>query len=622
MSVRPLVDGAEARVRGAGRETRAGPSGPIRFARAPAGSVAGAAREAPSLRPGQLARLHLIGPLRLIDGEGRDRTPRSAVLQALLAILALSPQGTRMRSKLQDLLWSESDQEHGGQSLRTALSRLRRDLAQLPADLLETDSYAVRLDVSRLWIDVFEYTNAKSAAAFRGSYGGDLPDLLEGLNLRSGAEEFEDWMRQERSFWSERLEALLSEPAEPVLAPEPVGGMSALDARLLIGSAAEPARPPGVGLLPAVVASASPRAGFLGDAFLDSLATALRDFMLAEIYDYRDSGGSPAALNPGAGPPLLLRVKVYEEGERLVLCLLAYRAAEQRLLWSWKRELPNDDTQAASITFFANEALDRVCETILSASPDPESAATPYHALNTMFRLDTASLDAARAMLERAHEESGDTVHLGLLAYLNTFRVGEHWLSYDEHVRDETRDLVDAVFASNPFNSLTLATTGHAYGYVLHDHETAIDLLERSTRIDPSPAICWDHLALNYLYAGRVEDATRASETAIRLGSFSPFRFTYDTTMCMISTIRGDYATAVRFGERALARRPTFGAALRYTAVALGHLGDRPAAERLVRRIRDMAPDFSSDWVSNDRLAVADQQAKARLLIGLQKAGA
>ena len=108
----------------------------------------------------------------------------------------------------------------------------------------------------------------------------------------------------------------------------------------------------------------------------------------------------------------------------------------------------------------------------------------------------------------------------------------------------------------------------------------------------------------------------------MQLGRFSPLRFTYDTTLCMIATIKGDYATAVKHGERALALRPQFGAALRYTAASLGHLGEHDTARRLVSRLRALDPDFSSEWALAGRLALADDEAKSRLLIGLRKAGA
>ncbi len=570
----------------------------------------------------RVASLYLLGPMRLLDVRGRDCTPRGGVLQALVAVLALSPDGTKGRTSLQDLLWSGFDQKHGSQCLRAALSQLRRELSDLAVELIEADKQAVRLNVDKIWIDVFEYARAENAAELRRRHGAHLPDLLEGLNVRpSGDDEFEDWIREERQHWSQRLEVLRDRDDATALveavAPDPWPSRHASGA--LDGPAA---RAPGlsVGLLPMVACPPSARAAFIGDTFLDSIGNVLRDVMQAEIYDYRDRDPTAPASVGGAGPSLFLRAKALEQGDRLMLTLVACRR-EREMLWQWTAEIPGDDP-AGALTTCVGQSADRVCETLARLSRGAGSADTPYHALHTMFRLDEASLAAARNMLKEAHEATGDSVHLSLLAYLNSFKVGEHWETYDDSVSAETRRLIQAVLEDNPLNSLTLAMAGHACGYILHEYALGRDLLERATRLDASPAICWDHLALNHLYAGRIDEAMRASEMALQLGSFSPFRFTYETTMCMVCTIRGDYARAIQFGERALARRPNFSCALRYKAVCLGHLGQRDAAREIVSRIRTMAPDFSTDWVRNDRLAVVDPQAKNNLMLGLQKAGA
>jgi hypothetical protein len=567
-------------------------------------------------------RINLLGTFQLLDATGLDRTPPSALLQALLAILVLSPDGRRSRSKLRDLLWSEMDAEHAAFNLRQTLRRLKVFLSSCGLDIVEIDGLTVQLKLATVTVDIFQFVDDPAGAlVLRRNFGSDLPEILEGLDLRSGVrEDFEDWLRQERQLWWDRLEAIRdAEEIEPL----PAGGvLPGRETTPLVALEAVKAPGFGVGLLPPIIEAGSPEIQFLADGFIESVATALRDVALAEIYDYRDSGCLFAPADEGSGPPLLLRVRAHQEGSARVLALIAHRCGQRRLLWNWKVVVAEDDAAGLSLMRFVNEAVDRVCETLVSLGADGESGITPYHALNMMFRLDSVSLGTARQMLERAYDETGDAVHLSLLAYLNSFRVGEHWLTYDESVRSETQGLVDAILETKPFNSLTLAMTGHACGYILHDNGLAIDLLERSTRLDASLAICWDHLALNYLYAGRLPDAERASMTAIQLGSFSPFRFTYDATMCMILTLKGDYEQAVNFGKRSLARRPSFGAPLRYTAISYAHLGESAAARRIVDHIRSMSSDFSVDWVHANRLAVIDPEAKSRLAIGLRKAGA
>ena len=87
-------------------------------------------RQAPCVEKASCpARLSLLGPLRLSDANGHDRTPSSLQQQAILVILALSPDGKVSRARLQDLLWGEKSPQRAAQSLRTALHGLRRSLA-------------------------------------------------------------------------------------------------------------------------------------------------------------------------------------------------------------------------------------------------------------------------------------------------------------------------------------------------------------------------------------------------------------------------------------------------------------------------------------------------------------
>ncbi len=573
---------------------------------------------------GPVARLHLLGPVRLIDRDGKDCTPRGGVRRALLAILALSQHGTKSRLKLQDLIWGDRDPQKGASSLRNALSVLKTDLAKVDDALLVTDGQASKLDISRLWVDVFEYAKPENMHLLRQTFGTQLPDLIEGINVRStGDDSFEDWLRSERQHWLEQLEPLLvAATARPMPASAPKIPASApkMDIHTPVASVA----PQGIGLLSTIARASDPHAALFGDAVLDAVASSLRDQNLTEIYDFRD--GSPMPMAGGVAPSVMLQVKLFQDSERLNMTLLAYGAKQQKLLWSWPVAARYEDGlnfDNRVVSSFINQSVDRVSKSLqqLNAKSETPHVATPYQSLNTMFQLGEDALGNAKVLLSDAHAASGEAVHLSLLAYLNTFRVGEHWQTYDQSVRQQTHELVQNVLVDDPFNSVALTMAGHASGYVLHDFALSGDLLRRALQLNPTLAIGWDHMALHHMYSGQYDKAAEAAKTAIHLGEFSPLRFTFETTLCMIATLKGDYATAAQFGERALARRPSYGAALRYMSVSLAHLGREAEAHGLVERIKMMAPDFSGEWVLRNRLAVTDDRAKTLLLSGLEKAG-
>jgi len=85
--------------------------------------------------------------------------------------------------------------------------------------------------------------------------------------------------------------------------------------------------------------------------------------------------------------------------------------------------------------------------------------------------------------------------------------------------------------------------------------------------------------------------------------------------------LQGDYKSAVHYGKRALSRRPSYGAALRYTSISLAHLDRVDEAAMLLLRTGDWDDEFSMDWIDQGRLGVADSNAKITIKTGLRKIG-
>lgn len=112
--------------------------------------------------------------------DGTDATPSSALRQALLAVLVVSPGQARSRKSLQSLFWGDLDGDRAAANLRTALYLLRQDLAAFGPDILLTDRMTIRPHHGRITAQEVERR----------------PDFLEGLDLGlRGCEAFEDWLR-------------------------------------------------------------------------------------------------------------------------------------------------------------------------------------------------------------------------------------------------------------------------------------------------------------------------------------------------------------------------------------------------------------------------------------------
>ena len=564
----------------------------------------------------QKPRICVLGPLRLVNLSGDDCTPSGAIRKTLFAILALSRNGTRSRSRLQTLVWENSPQSQGAANLRTAISTLRKELRNgLGFDPITADTQSVSLDLSLFDIDLRQAADTSREELLSGQL-----QILEGLQLRSrDCEEFEDWLRSVRQQMPDFLE---------------LPGQSQPDSTMIITpSVTTPAsdntqganQTRAIGLLPVIVTPVDELLKQFGNTMLDVIATDLTSLARIDVYDYRDEYAHTNLTDSGSGADVHLRLKILIGAGQFTVHFYAYVAATQKIVIGSSvtgeiadgLNLGND-----TILGFITQNVDRMLnwlekpENIDTLHPD-----TPYHILNTMFRYEPTAIDAAGQLLSDAITTSQEPVYTGLLAYLNTFKVGEHWGKYDRSVKLNSQELVNQTLEQNPIDGVTLATTGHVLGYTLHNHSLSGDLLQKSIKLNPTIAFCWDHLALHYLYIGDYIKAKNAAKHAILLGAYSPFRFSYETTMCMVYTLTGEHKKAVEYGKRALSRRPNSGAALRYTTVSLALSQSSDISRDYAQRLLQLDPEFSLDWLETGRWSLPSNDAKKLITRGLILAG-
>jgi TolB-like protein/tetratricopeptide (TPR) repeat protein len=175
----------------------------------------------------------------LLGDNGADVTPRGAKTQGLLALIGSAPGLRRTRAFLQDKLWSDRGPEQGAASLRQSLAEIRRALGD-GRDCLVTEAGMVGLDPDRVRVVV---------EPGPGDWGptGEASEFVEGLDVADP--EFENWIRDQRLAFADRLEA------RPTLGTEPTRGhmtvQSASGIETLSASASDNARlPPRLRLRP------------------------------------------------------------------------------------------------------------------------------------------------------------------------------------------------------------------------------------------------------------------------------------------------------------------------------------------------------------------------------------
>lgn len=157
-----------------------------------------------------MLRLRLLGAPSLSDG-ARELYLPSQKAQALLFYLAAESERSFSRSQVIALLWEESSEREGRNSLSTALTRLRQALPLFPLRS-EGDTLAWQATPD-VWVDLHDFQAAAqptqaggtahridqletAAGLYRGSF-------LDGFSVRDSAT-YDEWLRLERERWQQR----------------------------------------------------------------------------------------------------------------------------------------------------------------------------------------------------------------------------------------------------------------------------------------------------------------------------------------------------------------------------------------------------------------------------------
>ena len=609
--------------------------------------------------PAQQLKICCLGPFTAFADGCRKLSIQSQKSKAVLALLALAARGSRSRAWLRDKLWSDRSGQQGSASLRQSLSEIRKALGPDHVAVFTADKHTVTLDLDRVQVDVLNYRHdpARLGEGLKAGKVASL-ELLEGIDIVDP--EFEEWLTVERSAWADTVDLAKSlqarrhthdsraaeqSPPYPISEDrgERPGAAPAFHADSSAGRAIEVSAahasanasqllPPvryGLGLLPNMCAGADSAAISVADIIAEAITRSLLEVQPIEIYDYRDLGGQNFGLAGAGGPDWLMRVRISHTGAFWQITFLVYLTHSMKLVWSnslcsESGEIPHLDS--LSVSGFIAQSADRLARALfnqagLSASPVAFGAKASYAALNLIFRNDAECLDAAEKLLEASQQRDPQATYLGLLAYISCVGVGENLGNYDERRHQATQHYAREAIDADPYNSLSLACLGHVHGYVMRDFETSGELLGRAIKLNPHQAFAWDHYALLNLYTGKLDEALRASTRAVLLGSYSPLRYSFETTLAMVSTLLGDHQTAIKYAERALSRQPSFKAAKRYLIAAYGMAGEKERSQMLISDLTASDPHFSLESVRGDSMAIINPAGRTRLLQGFKLAG-
>ena len=518
--------------------------------------------------------------------------------RTILSMLALAPKYSLTRSLIKSRLWGDRSDTQAAASLRQALATLRKYLSDLSNVLTITQEY-VGLNPELVHI-VFPQAQET---------------LLPGLDIKDQG--FEDWLRQERS----------NHELNP---PDTVTSEDTQAEFLLNGPGDEPhSNLVKIGILPCLTASEAHQSAVVGDVVSDIIAQELRNFGIAETYDYRHNivtveNGNP---QPPQGVDFFLQIAIHVVDEFYVITCKFFDSLDNKQLWNGfcKTKINVGYLESDDFRLFVNEIMDVALfifnsPSFISQHENRSSSRLALAAINEILKGRHGDLKQAELFLDQAYSNNNNSVYLGWKTHIVAYLLGERLVDNPEEHQKRLREVVAIAEEQGRFNPVTLALVAHTHSFVFHDYAKATEIYERMFQLNPMQAICFDLSAVTNVYIDNKELAYQQSQLALKLGRFSPYRYCIDTTCTMASAINKRYDESVMHGERATSKQPTFTAALRFLTAAKSLSGDTEGAEESYRKLTQLEPDFSLRTLQNKNYPVAGTGETTSLLkAGLSK---
>ena len=110
-----------------------------------------------------MVEFHILGPLEIVDDEGRASPVRGEKVRRLLALLLISPNRVVSTDRLVDQIWDDMDVDAGLAALRVNMSRLRKTLGPHAATMIATRAPGYVLEATPDQVDALRFERGVAA---------------------------------------------------------------------------------------------------------------------------------------------------------------------------------------------------------------------------------------------------------------------------------------------------------------------------------------------------------------------------------------------------------------------------------------------------------------------------
>ena len=361
---------------------------------------------------------------------------------------------------------------------------------------------------------------------------------------------------------------------------------------------------PSIAVLPFANLSSDPDQEYFADGMVEEIITALSRirwlFVIARNSSFTYKGRAVDLKQVGRelGVRYVLEGSVRKGGDRVRITGQLIEAETGAHLWadrfdgSLEDVLDLQDQVAISVAGVIEPAL-RAAE-IRRAVDRPRHDPTAYDLYLRALRA-TASWDKQDHMealdrLSQAIEQDaayGPAIALSAWCHMAFYNNG--WTDDPEATRQKAISLARRAVRYAGDDAETLGRAAYVFAYCGEDIDTAIALIDRSLRINPSFASGWQWSAWLRLWAGSPEVAIDHIERALRLDPRDP-----NGAALLVNGIAHFFARRLEQARTmfllSLQEHPDWVPTNRFLAACYAHLGELDEAKMMIKRLRALTP--------------------------------
>ena len=396
-----------------------------------------------------------------------------------------------------------------------------------------------------------------------------------------------------------------------------------------------PAKKPSVAILPFINLNRDPAEDHFADGIAEDITTALsKNRWLTVIarnpaFAFRGSKDRIRIIGEKLSAAYLVTGSVRKAGSRFRITVQVVDSDTEQSVWS--ERFDRDTVDIFDLQDEISEMVAARIEAELGLSEQRKAERRPRKNLGAwdLYQLGTAEFYKftresnlrCQELLRRAIElDPGFASPHSRLAYAIVLSMVYFDVTPDETLMNEALAAAERAIELDDQDANSYFTIGRVH-LARCEYGLAIDALQYAVELNPCLAVTYCGLGDSLAYEGRLDEAIRQFEIAIRLSPQDPFRWAFYSYRSLAHIFRGEFEEAVSWARKAVRTPNAQYWARAHLVAALGHLGDERQAESAVKELIQSKPEFSVEFAREHLFYVKRPDQIETYIDGLRKAG-